>query len=108
MTHAPGCYCKSCSSSSEVALAAGGQVRDPSSHRTPTQIHTMDHGYNRVHQDRIVMRHKARRTLIREGRVEKGDGKDVDHRQMLVSGGSNAPSNWRVRSAHANRGWNKK
>lgn len=79
--------------------------RDPSSHRTPEQIHAMDHGYNKEHQDRIVERHKARRTLMREGRVRKGDGMDVDHKQMLVHGGSNAPSNWRVITQHKNRGW---
>ena len=81
--------------------------RDPSSHRTPAQIHTMDHGYNVTHQDRIVERHKARRTLMREGKVHQGDGMDVDHKQMLAKGGSNSPRNWRVRTAHANRGWEK-
>ena len=30
-------------------------------------------------------------------------GKEIDHVKSLVAGGSNAPSNWRVRSAHANR-----
>jgi hypothetical protein len=93
---------------SHPRFAEGGEVRDPSSHRTPGQVHAMDHGYNVQHQDRIVMRHKARRTFMREGKVHKGDGLDVDHRDPLYKGGSNAPSNWRVRTAHANRGWAKK
>lgn len=99
--HAPGCYCKDC----RPGYAGGGEVRDPSSHRTPGQIRKMDHGYNRVHQDGIVQRHKARRQMIREGKVKKGDGLDVDHTTPLAKGGSNSPSNWRVRPAAANRGW---
>lgn len=99
--HAAGCYCKDCTQS----LAAGGAVRDPSSHRTPGQIHTMDHGYNVTHQDAIVERHKARRTLMRAGKVHKGDGMDVDHKHMLKDGGSNRPSNWRVITQARNRGW---
>lgn len=48
-------------------------------------------------------RNKARYDLERDGRVHKGDGLDVDHRNPLAEGGSNSPSNWRVRSRHANR-----
>lgn len=50
-----------------------------------------------------AMRNKARRQAIKKGQVRKGDGKDVDHKKPLRSGGSNAPSNRRVRSASANR-----
>jgi hypothetical protein len=82
--------------------------RDPSSHRTLAQIHQMDKGYNVQHQDAIVERHLARRTLMREGKVHKGDHRDVDHKHMLKDGGSNSPKNWRVISEHKNRGWNKK
>lgn len=49
------------------------------------------------------LRNKARRKLVKEGRVHKGDGKDVDHRKPLAKGGSNAETNLRVRSEHANR-----
>ena len=31
-------------------------------------------------------------------------GKDLDHIKPLAAGGSNSPSNWRIRSIHANRG----
>lgn len=48
-------------------------------------------------------RNKARRQLMREGRVRKGDGKDVDHKRPLAKGGSNARSNWRVTSKSENR-----
>ena len=50
-----------------------------------------------------AQRNKARREAIKEGRVKKGDGKDVDHKKPLRRGGSNAKSNTRVRSKSANR-----
>ena len=50
-----------------------------------------------------AMRNKARREAIKDGRVKKGDGKEVDHKKPLRSGGSNAKSNTRVRSKSANR-----
>ena len=52
-----------------------------------------------------AMRNAARRELEREGKVHKGDGKDVDHKKMLKDGGSNARSNLRVVSEKKNRGW---
>jgi hypothetical protein len=55
-----------------------------------------------------VARNKARREAIREGLVKKGDGKDIDHKQMLDQGGSNERSNRRVVSASENRGWRKR
>lgn len=48
-------------------------------------------------------RNKARRDAIKDGRVRKGDGKDIDHKKKLKQGGSNAKSNTRVRSKSANR-----
>ena len=48
-------------------------------------------------------RNAARRELMKEGKVHKGDGKDVDHKKPLAKGGSNSRSNLRVRSASANR-----
>lgn len=48
-------------------------------------------------------RNKARREMEKEGKVHKGDGLDVDHTKPLVKGGSNKPSNWRIRTKSANR-----
>lgn len=45
----------------------------------------------------------ARRELAKEGKVHKGDGMDVDHKQPLSKGGKNNRSNLRVESAHDNR-----
>jgi hypothetical protein len=46
---------------------------------------------------------KARRQAEADGKVKKGDGKDVDHIKPLRDGGSNAKSNLRVRDRSANR-----
>lgn len=50
-------------------------------------------------------RNAARRELMREGLVHKGDGKDVDHKVPLSKGGSAGRGNLRVQSAHANRSY---
>ena len=50
-------------------------------------------------------RNAARRELMREGLVRKGDGKDVDHKTPLSRGGSTSRANLRVQSAHANRSY---
>ena len=47
-------------------------------------------------------RHRARNKLVKDGRVSKGDGKQVDHKKTIKSGGSNAKSNLRVRNASSN------
>ena len=45
----------------------------------------------------------ARREMMKAGKVHKGDGKDVDHKQALSKGGTNSTSNLRVVSQHKNR-----
>lgn len=52
-----------------------------------------------------ALRNAARREMEDRGLVRKGDGKDVDHKKPLDSGGSNAPSNLRVMSKAKNRGY---
>jgi 5-methylcytosine-specific restriction endonuclease McrA len=59
-------------------------------------------GKDSVKKDR-AKRNAARRELTREGKVSKGDGKDVDHKKPLSKGGGTARSNLRVQSASANR-----
>lgn len=49
-----------------------------------------------------VARNAARRKMMREGKVKKGDGKDVAHVVALDKGGSNKQG-LRVQSKSANR-----
>jgi hypothetical protein len=54
-----------------------------------------------------VARNQARAELMKAGKVTKGDGKDVDHKKPLITGGSNNKSNLEVTSETKNRGWRK-
>jgi hypothetical protein len=54
-----------------------------------------------------VMNNAARREALEEGRVKKGDGKDVAHKKALDNGGSNGKSNLKVEDRSSNRGWRK-
>lgn len=46
-------------------------------------------------------RNKARRKLVKEGKVRKGDGKEVDHKDGNPR--NNSRSNLQILSRHANR-----
>lgn len=46
-------------------------------------------------------RNRARYAMMKAGKVKKGDGKDVDHKNMNPK--DNSPSNLRVVSKSANR-----
>ena len=48
-------------------------------------------------------RNAARRKLMREGKVSKGDGKDVDHSTPISKGGGNGKGNLRVMDKEKNR-----
>ena len=50
-------------------------------------------------------RNKARSLLMKEGKVKKGDGKDVNHKKPLSKGGSKARSNLNVQTASKNRSY---
>jgi hypothetical protein len=54
-----------------------------------------------------VMNNAARREALEEGRVKKGDGKDVAHKKALDNGGNNGKSNLKVEDRSSNRGWRK-
>ena len=40
---------------------------------------------------------------MKEGRVKKGDGKEIHHKTALSKGGSNSRANWQVVSKARNR-----
>ena len=48
-------------------------------------------------------RNAARRQMEKEGKVTKGDGKDVSHKRPLAKGGTNKRSNLSVASQSKNR-----
>ena len=64
-------------------------------------------GKDSVKKDR-AKRNGARRMLEEEGKVSKGDGKDVDHKKPLSKGGGNGKSNLRVTSKSSNRSFARK
>jgi hypothetical protein len=53
-------------------------------------------------------RNKARAIMERAGLVHKGDGKDVDHKTPVSKGGKTVRGNLRVKSASANRSYDRK
>jgi hypothetical protein len=81
--------------------------RSPTGHRTPEQRKKAQHGYDK-RPDQMANRRarmRARYQLEKEGKVKKGDGKDVAHKKPLSKGGSNKRTNLEVQSRAKNRGW---
>lgn len=59
--------------------------------------------YERAHKDETAERMAARRFLEKKLGHDIPKGIDVDHIKSIKGGGTNAPSNLRLRSAKANR-----
>ena len=78
--------------------------------QSPERKAEYDRMYNKrpEQKKKRAQRNAARRKLMEEGLVHKGDGKDVDHKRMIKDGGTNARSNLRVVSQKTNRGWRRK
>lgn len=79
--------------------------RSPTAHRTPEQIRKHGRTYQArpEQKKRRAKRNAARRKLEKEGKVRKGDGKDVHHKRGM----SNKRSNLAVASRKKNRGHGK-
>ena len=60
--------------------------------------------YAKAHVDDVNERNKARRLAIKEWGKTAVQGKDVDHKTEIVRGGTNTPSNIRLREPSDNRG----
>lgn len=60
--------------------------------------------YDKAHIHDTAERVEARRMMVKELGLSAVKGKDVDHKLSLRGGGSNARSNLRLRSPHANEG----
>ena len=55
-----------------------------------------------------VEQNAARREMMKAGKVHKGDGMDVDHKEPLSKGGApTSPSNLRVVKASTNRSFSR-
>lgn len=54
-----------------------------------------------------AQRNAARAEMVSAGKASKGDGKDVDHKAPIRSGGGNGKGNLRVTSPSSNRAWRK-
>lgn len=52
-------------------------------------------------------RNQARRILAKEGKVHKGDGKDVGHVKAISKGGTNSLANLQVQNAQHNRSFDR-
>ena len=50
-----------------------------------------------------ILRKRLRRKAVKAGMVKANDGKEVDHKKMMKSGGANTLKNARVLSRSANR-----
>jgi hypothetical protein len=60
------------------------------------------HGKAKQKKQRAA-RTRARELMKKKGLAKKGDGKDIDHKKPLRSGGSNGINNLRVRNKSENR-----
>lgn len=52
-----------------------------------------------------AQRNAARAELIKQGKVSRGDGRDVDHKKAIRNGGANSSDNLRVLDRSRNRGF---
>lgn len=82
------------------------EKRSPTAHRTPSQIkkHGRTYQASPAQKKNRAQRNAARAMLEKEGKVRKGDGKDVAHKTPIKRGGSNTRKNLKVSSRKKNRG----
>lgn len=67
--------------------------------------HYREYGSKPEQLAKQVKRVQARREMVKKYGKAALKGKDIDHKVPLAKGGTNAPSNLRVTSVKANRGW---
>lgn len=84
-------------------MAEGGEVRDPSSHRTPGQIRRQVKGYN-SRPENVKKRAKNNAARKKLG-LKVGDPRDAHHVNPQRNGGSNSKSNLKAVHRSKNRAW---
>ena len=71
---------------------------------TPKEKRNYPKEYARDHASKKQKKHRALRNKARRDQgLNKGDGKEVDHKKPLSKGGSNSKKNQRVVSRKVNR-----
>lgn len=75
----------------------------------PSSVRQRKYNSTTAQKKRRAQRNQARRQALKEGKVQKGDGKDIDHKNKGSKKGklNNSKSNLRVRSRSANRADNR-
>lgn len=71
----------------------------------PDSVRQRKYNSSPEQKKRRAQRNAARRKMEKAGKVKKGDGKDVDHKNYKTS--NNGSSNLRVMSKSANRARNR-
>lgn len=86
-------------------MAGNGKNKRSSSNEKTGRDYSYDKEYQSSPEQikNRVKRNKARRMMEKEGKVRKGDGKDVDHKKPIKKGGSNSKSNLQVIHKSKNR-----
>lgn len=83
-------------------MARKGEYKDGAKKRSVQQ---REYNSTPEQKKRRAARNAARRKLMKEGRVQKGDGKDVEHKNKNAR--DNSKGNITVRSRSANRADNR-
>lgn len=85
-------------------MAKLGSTRSPTGHRTLAQSRAHDARYKRKAsvKEKDREQHRLRYKMEKEGKVSKGDGKQIDHKKPRSKGGTDARSNLRIVSKSKN------
>lgn len=86
-------------------MAGNGKNDRPKSNASTGRDYSYDKDYQNSPEQikNRVKRNKARSAMEKDGKVKKGDGKDVDHKNPLKNGGSNKKENLQVVNKSKNR-----
>ncbi len=83
-------------------MAKKGQTK---ANATADSVRQRKYNSSPEQKKRRAQRNAARRKMEKAGKVRKGDGKDVDHKNMNTA--NNSTSNLRVQSKSTNRARNR-
>lgn len=85
-------------------MAAGGETRSKTSHRTPSQMkkHGKTYQASTKQKSNRAARGRNRTRMVAAGKAKKGDGKHVSHKTALAKGGGNGDKNLAMKKAKTN------